>query len=494
MGEPLFDLLDPYFREGSNEQQRPDAEDATTRKYLSRLTTLQLGSLNGTEPQSLSQSAQSTNRSLQALSTRSSKALVGSADQLTTLSNSIPKLGLEAQSLREGISSLDNASIKFAEKYSRSRENEVLDRRKRALLMLRNVDRLSEVLDLPTLLTSAINSSTAQSASGSATYASALDLHSHIRRLYQIYPDSGLINSVYAQAEKSMQEMKTNLISSLRGQNIKLAAGMRTIGWLRRIAPELAGGQPKDTVNTREGSFGALFLVCRLANLLSTLEALEPLRILADQETERRLNVASPVSASDAWSGGQQTERYLKRYIEIFREHSFAIVSMFRSIFPSNEAGSAEELSIQFKSLGLKSPLPSQAAFDKDDPLQATPSALATFPSHLVELLSETLKKYLPNVKDKSSRESLFTQILYCAGSLGRLGGDFSMVLANLEDEDTGEELTSDWAAVMKKHRVLAGRLESLASGAQSKGAAKLSPVDMKRPVSRSEEILENGK
>ena len=491
MSDPLLDSLDPYFSEVPAEE-RPDLKDATTQQYLSRLTTLPLNALTGSEPLSLTQSSQSTNRSLQALSTRSGKALVESADELTTLSTSIPKLGSEARRLREGISTLDDASIRFAEKYSRSGENEVLDRRKRALLMLRNVDRLSEVLELPTLLASAINSTAAQSATASSNYASALDLHTHIRRLHQLYPDSELIGSVYAQAEASMKEMKTNLISSLRGQNIKLAAGMRTIGWLRRIAPELAVSHQKDTINTGEGSFGALFLVCRLANLLSMLDALEPLRALADQETERQVAMRSPINATDAWSGGQQTERYLKRYIEIFREQSFAIVSMFRSIFPSNESEGQESLSIQFKSLGLKSPIPNQMAPDRNDPLQPLPSALAMFPLHLVDLLSETLKQYLPNVRDRSSRESLFTQILYCAGSLGRLGGDFSMVLANLEDDNTGEQLAPDWAAVMKKHRVLAGRLESLASNTQPKGVAKSSPADLKRTISKSEDIIEN--
>lgn len=491
MGDPLFDLLTPYIKDTALLQQLR-LQDTTTRTYLTRLSTLELSALSGIEQQSLVQSLQSTSRSLQALSTRSSKALVDSADELKTLSISIPELGAEFQRLSSSIATLDNASVKFAEKYSRSGDNETLDRRKRSLLMLRNVDRLSEVLDLPTLLTSAINSSTAQGVSSSTSYASALDLHAHIRRLCQIYPDFDLIQSISAQAESSMQEMKSNLISSLRGQNIKLAAGMRTIGWLRRIAPELASTQKRGTLDVGEGSFGALFLACRLANLLSMLEALEPLRILADQETEKRLSVQNPVSAGNAWSGGQQTERYLKRYVEIFREQSFAMVSMFRSIFPSDE-GAAEDPDVQFKSLGLKSPLPNHTTLDENDPLQPLPSALATFPMHLVDMLAETLGHYFPNIRDKSSRESLMTQILYCAGSLGRLGGDFSMILAELE-EDEDADTASNWAAAMKKHRVLAGRLESLASGTQPKGVAKLSPNEVKRATSRSGDTIGNRK
>jgi conserved oligomeric Golgi complex subunit 8 len=110
------------------------------------------------------------------------------------------------------------------------------------------------------------------------------------------------------------------------------------------------------------------------------------------------------------------------------------------------------------------------------------------------------LRKYLPNVLDKSSRESLLTQVLYSAGSLGRLGGDFGLILALLEEGDEQEGWDRDgdvqssaddekanpkddehtptdadkeeiqrgkrpeWVETMKKHRVLAGKLELLAS------------------------------
>ena len=483
--DPLYELLGPHL-EDSEVASTSKTQESTTIKYLNRLTTLQLSSLTSSEPQSLAQSSHATTRSLQALSTRSSKSIVSSADELKTLHTSIPRLASEAGRLRHEIATLDGAAIKFAEKYSRSGGNAVLDRRKQALLMSRNVDRLTEVLDLPTLLASAINASTAQSAAGNTNYASALDLHSHIKRLKHIYPESQLVQSVFNQAESSMQEMKASLITSLRARNIKLAAGMRTIGWLRRIAPELGDARQRDGVNTGEAGYGALFLICRLVNLLTMLDALDPLRVLADQETERRLSARTPVGSNQNWSGGQQTERYLKRYIEIFREQSFAIISMFKSIFPTTEAAGAEDFGLQFKSLGLKSPLPSQTTFDENDPLQPLPSALATFPLYLVDLLSETLRHFLPNVKDKSSRESLLTQVLYCAGSLGRLGGDFSLILADLEDDDSEAEPSHDWIAVMKKHRVLAGRLESLAgSVGAGKGVGKSAINDSTLKVSK---------
>lgn len=490
MEEPLYELLAPYLEDSSSSGHRtPRLSDPVTRKYISRLTTLSLDNLTSSEPQSLAQSTHSTLLSIQALSSRSSKAVIASADHLGSLHDTLPALANDVARIQSEVGRLDSAALTFSEKYSRSAENGVLDRRKRSLLLARNVDRLSDILDLPTLLASAISSSSVQGASGTTNYTAALDLHSHIRRLHLMYPDSALLHAIYDQAEDAMRDMTSNLIMSLRGQGIKLAAAMRTVGWLRRIAPKLDGRSAAYKTSTGEGSLGALFLVCRLANLMSMLEALEPLQELADRETQTRLSNQGRSTSSSAWSGGQQTERYLKRYIEIFRDQSFAMISMFKSIFPATETTLGDDLGIPFKSLNLKTAVPERTR-DEDDPLQPLPSALATFPLHLVDLLRGTLQQYLPNVRDKSSRESLLTQVLYCAGSLGRLGGDFSMMLATLPDEgdklDDGDSVVEDeWVSVMKKHRILAGRLEQLAStvGGQGKGAMTASSALSPKPT-----------
>lgn len=478
MADPLYELLIPYF-DSQNVVPRPvpPSSDPTTAKYLNRLTTLPLPSLHTTEPQSLSQAAHSTIVSLQALSSRSHKTAITSADHLRTLRTTLPHVVEEAQNLRDAIPKLDAEAVRFSSAYSKSAENEVLDRRKRSMLLARNVDRLSDILELPTLLSTAVSSSSITGnapGTSSTNYSAALDLFAHIRRLQILYPESSLVKSVSVQAEEAMKDMTTNLISGLRSQNIRLAAAMRTVGWLRRVAPDLEiFGSKTNASATDEGSFGALFLICRLANLLTMLNALDPLRELADQETERRIQDAKSGNRSqangNAWSGGQQTERYLKRYIEIFREQSFGIISMFKNVFPSTSQEPDAAAGKFIHSSALKSGLAGAATKDQvqiDELLLPIPSALATFPMHIVDLLADTLRTYLPNVRDRGSRDSLLTQVLYCAGSLGRLGGDFSLILALLEeDEDDDTEQVPEWEEAMKKHRVLAGKLEQLASG-----------------------------
>jgi hypothetical protein len=510
MADPIYELLVPYF-DSLDPSQRPMLEDGTTSAYLNRITTLSVSELASTEPASLAQSSQSLLRSIQALSKRSHKSINTSATELSKLSSILPELYKSSEELRSTFPQLESKAAAFAEKYRKHGDssNAVLDQRRDALLLSRNVDRVSSMLDLPTLLSSAISSgqpvstsaATATAGSGTVNYASALDLHGHIKRLATLYPDSPLIASISAQAEREMRLLTTNLITNLRGPGIKLAGAMRTIGWLRRVAPELDQQfqppkfqtGPRGTIGTSfgsgDGALGAVLLACRLASLESMLDALEPLRDLAEQETAHRTDskkraardkdlTAGRQRAStldESWAGGQQTERYLKRYIEIFREQSFAIVSMYKSIFPS----AMPVPDTQADGIGSL-PNPKASVQGAQDVLLPLPSPLATFTPHLAEMLFSTLTTYLPNVRDKTARDSLLTQVLYCAGSLGRLGGDFSMMLALLEDDlrdadgassgeadstDVDQSAEPEWAEIMKKHRIQASRLELLASG-----------------------------
>lgn len=505
MADPLYELLAPYFDQPdapSANLHIPRPGDFNTASYLARLSTLSLADLVSSEPASLLQAAQSHVRNLQALTKRTHRSVIESSSHLSSLSTLLPDLQTQANNLREEVPKLESAASDFARKYDRSTENEVLDRRKQAMLLARNVDRVSDVLDLPTLLSSTVaaaqTSSTSSAVSSSTSYTSALDLQAHIKRLNALYPQSKMVGSIGIQAEKEMQNMTSMLIASLRSPQLKLAGAMRTIGWLRRVAPDLAANQQatgnrkvvtsqvRDAASTsanRDGALGSLFLLCRLQTLHKMLEALSPLRDLADQETSTREQSASGTAVrrqSQPSAFGNQTERYLKRYIEIFREQSFGIISMYKSIFPTDLPTTEHD----------------HRTVDVDEAANSLiplPSPLANFTMHLVDLLTRTLTTYMRNVGDKSSRESLLTQVLYCAGSLGRLGADFGMVVAQLEEARESEKSTRDpesaadeddmgqeWVTVMKKHRVQASRLEILARGV---GTGRKGSADVSSPV-----------
>ena len=524
MADSIYELLEPDLSK-SNQRDRSDSVSHTpvltaTKNYLSRLTTVHLADLTTKEPQSLAQESDRNSLLLRTLASRSHKAVIHSSDNLSTLPIALEEITSSAKSLKDAVPQLDEEALLFSTAYSKTAsENRTLDRRKRATQLSRNIDKISDILELPTLLASVISSASTSTSASGTNFSIALDLFAHIKRLSLLHPDSAIVKSVLGEAEDAMKDMTSNLINSLRGQNIRLAAAIRTVGWLRRVAPELSnpitsnskpGLTSAGASTTDEGLFSSLFLTARLANLLNMLEALSPLRDLADQETSRRLPQPSTTakiplqplgkpSSSSAYSSitGQQTERYLKRYIEVFREQSFATVSMYRNVFPT--------------------PTHESSPTDSSSPLLPLPPALSTFPLHLVNLLTSTLKTYLPNITDPTARESLLTQVLYAAGSLGRLGADFGIMIALLDESDEEQEPNErndefdesitqstdkdtnnngqgekeepepepepehevteaetaqipEWARVMKMHRIQAGRLEALAAGQEQAG------------------------
>ncbi|KAG5973504.1 hypothetical protein E4U55_000489 [Claviceps digitariae] len=399
------------------------AVDETIVAYLEQLADLKVDAVQNSEPLAISQASHSLLLNIQALSKKSHRRLVESAASHASLRQTLPRLAQRASHLNQMVPRLDDAAELFSTEFNKTKEtkeNTIIADRKRALRLLSNSERLVNVMEIPPLLITAINSNP-------VNHSSFLDLYAHVQRLASLHASSPLIASVKQEADAAVRQMAADLIATLRVTNLKLATGLRTVGWLKRIVPDLIS-QPT------EEALSATFLVCRLSRLILTLDAMSPLRDLADQELMRN------VDSSQGWAGGQHTERYLKRFIEVFREHSFGIVSVANSVdasFPRRDDSRAD----------LMYPLP---------------SVLASFPLHLIGILTDTLQIYLPNLRDKSTRESILTQVLYCAGSLGRLGADFGALLSSIG--------MHEWIDLVKKHRLLAGRLESVIGDYRDRG------------------------
>lgn len=136
----LHELLDTQ-----SDVRSPQTDDVAAR-YLDHISQLPLDSLIANEPQSLSRAAQSIHRSLQALSKRSYQAIVSSTDHLTRLHSSLPELDSCTSRVQDAVPDLSREAISFAQRYNRSADNPVLDRRKNAMLLANNVDRVSDIL------------------------------------------------------------------------------------------------------------------------------------------------------------------------------------------------------------------------------------------------------------------------------------------------------------------------------------------------------------
>ncbi|KAI5787697.1 Dor1-like family-domain-containing protein [Peziza echinospora] len=463
---PLLELLAPHLRKRAQDDAEADRilADPVSHNYVSRLASLPLGALLTTEPSALRSSAHTLNVSVQSLSSRSHKALIASSRHLSTLPGSVTSIQHSLTSLLSrsnppptgSIAALDSSVHDFTVAFQKDTSAAIAARNK-AHLLSRNLDRVLDILELPALLASSISA---------GNYPNSLDILSHVRRLVTLYPNSPTILSISRDCEAHQRAMVSNLISTLTG-SLKLPLAMKTVGYLKRAVPEMS--------ECEDVSRG-IFLVCRLAWVENLFQALDPLRELADEERSQRLrrerrkikrSARGDSTPTTSTAGEQHTERYLKRWIEIFREQSFAVISMYRSIFPSIPTPQ-------------KPKTQQSGEEDEDDEFDtgAPPPPLATFTLHLLSLLENTLTTYLPNIQDRGARESLLTQVLYAAGSLGRLGGDFSKIVASLgvvDDggDDNNELDDEEWVEVMRKHRLLASRLEQLAAGSGGGGGAR---------------------
>ncbi|KAI5797796.1 Dor1-like family-domain-containing protein [Geopyxis carbonaria] len=464
-GDPLFELLLPQIPP----EDVPTPELAST--YLARLTSLPLSAIKTTEPESLAAAKHSANISLQSLASRSYRSIISSASHLSTLSESVSELSTSLSELKSALPDLDDSITTFQTTYAR--DSPTLKKRAEQQLLHANLERLLDILHLPSLLQSLI---------AAANYPTALDTLAHVRRLKSLYPNSPTIESVHTDCEALQKTLTVNLLSTLRGA-LKLPVAMKTVGFLRRAT----------SATTDERSLRGIFLVCRLAYLNSLLSALSPLQALADEESNRK----------PGRGNGIQTERYLKRWLEAFREQSFGVVSMYRSIFPgalSTPGGgtstpqrpgtpppSGMTPPLGMGEFGRSSHSRSSSSFsamaEEDPEGGALPDPIAGFTSHLVSLLITVLRTYLANIEEKSVRESLLTQVLYASGSLGRLGGEFAGVMASLpgvfgcgdlasEEEEhppSEQELETkredEYVGVVGRQKVLAGRLEAMAAG-----------------------------
>lgn len=442
----LLELLQPHFPNGANP---PPPE--LTNSYLARLTSLPLSAIRTTEPSSLAATSHSIDISLQSLASRNHKAIITSSHHLSSLSSSVSALSDSLQDLKSALPDLDVSLEEFTSTYARDTSTHLQVRAQNQLLNA-NLERLLDILHLPSLLQSLI---------ASANYPTALDTLAHVRRLRGLYPESPTIGSVHTACEALQKSLTANLISTLRGP-LKLPVAMKTVGFLRRT---LGGGD--------ERAIRGVFLVCRHAYLHSLLEALAPLKELAEEERLGRSR-----------AGGLQTERYLKRWLEVFREQSFGIVSMYRSIFPG-------AVPVGGTTSGTETPTPptptlppqrpghsrsssslSNVMADDDPDSGSPPDPVAGFSEHLVGLLVGVLRTYLPVVEERGVRESLLTQVLYASGSLGRLGGEFAGVLAGVKgvfgigvEGEEAKEREREFVGVVARQKVLAGRLEAMAAG-----------------------------
>lgn len=220
--------------------------------------------------------------------------------------------------------------------------------RRKAVLLQDHEGKLMDVLEIPQLMETCVRN---------GYYQEALELSAHVADLRQRY-NTTVVDDVAEETSSILQLMTAQLLGILR-EPVKLPALLKAVGYLRRL-------QDLD-----ESQLGLVFLSSRLQNYRARLVEIEKDR-------------AEPV-------------RYLRRYIDLFREHVFDIISQYTTIF-------------------------SAVAGDQ----------LASFVSLCVEDLTQLVQRYIPRIaSDSASMSSILVQLGYCSLSFARAGLDFSSLLVD---------------------------------------------------------------
>jgi conserved oligomeric Golgi complex subunit 8 len=144
--------------------------------------------------------------------------------------------------------------------------------------------------------------------------------------------------------------------------------------------------------------------------------------------------------------------KYLKQYFELMREHLFAIFTQYRSIFGEDyDFNNNIKRNTDENLIGNLSP---------EAEILFSQHILPSFALNIIDHIHQTLETYLPSIpyEDRQTRQSLLTQLLYCAQSLARVGCDFTDVVigtffegADIQEEEWVWEVTSSHRQRMTK-------------------------------------------
>lgn len=240
-------------------------------------------------------------------------------------------------------------------------------------LLLRNIDKVSEILELPTLTRACVTN---------GLYSEALDIVGHAKLLSSRYPNIKIIQKLL-QEVLSVQSLLVNELLAQLTKSVKLPQIIKTISYLKRLPPfsDLASA----TESTR--ALHQVFFASRIAYIKSQL---------------------ADIPHKDA------SDKYLKRYIEIVREHAFATITNFRLTFTDSGNESAGE-----------------------------------FLRCIVLQLSQQLDEHLPNLNETQTA-NIWLQLAYCSQSMGRVGGEFGQVLVGLVKDENAEK---EWSAAVEKQK-----------------------------------------
>ena len=350
--------------------------DVDDPEYLSYLTSLHLADLKS-EPAKLNSSSAQLTNVLTTLCHTSYPTFLSVHQSVDTLSTSLDAFSSSLDALIDVLPEIEQKAKGFLEEVK-----DVQAERKKMKVVVENLGRVEEVVGAGSVVEGCVRS---------GWYGEAVEVEMRIANLARkLDPDGcGVVWDVKAEVDQRIRSMVGGLLSGLResGAN-KLPVLFKTVGFLRKMGV------------LDEEEIAQAFLSCRLGCLKKSLE---------DLDVERRTSGAlAPVFPSA--QGSVSGERYLKKYVDAWREGVYDLVSQFTTIFLDRPTSTPETTEFLH-------------------------SLLTTYTTHLLSVLLGTLETTLPTVQDPSALNSLLTQLTYCATSFSRIGLDFRWVIGGLFED-----------------------------------------------------------
>ncbi|KAF8640533.1 hypothetical protein AX17_000195 [Amanita inopinata Kibby_2008] len=495
--ENLVDILPPSLQPASQ----------PTQAYLNHLTSLPLLSLLD-EPGTLQTQSHHLTSSLSSLIHTAYPTFLSLHDTTRALGSSLSSLSGSLDSLVTiSLPNLDACTSTWREK-----TDSLLEERRRARVVLEQHDKVRDLLDTPVLLETCVRN---------GYFAEALSLKSHVEALVNAHMGRAsttngkgkgketedanyqaedkrtvtrlqppeILSSVLSEVHYAIDQMHLSLLQTLHDPTKKLPALWKAVNFLRKMDAfhefrynaegecDVVNGRQSCNPDSERGyvlsseeQLALAFLTGREACLRSVLDTLkrDVERVLPLIEQYGTSSGSQRMRESDendhASIGDREREdlaRYLKKYIEAWREGVYDIVTQFSTIF----------LERLFQSHGQDTHTPTMTNGTNNTPNTKTSLPPATHnliarlralvTTHATHALNVHLLPVLSlgfPLLSASLLSSLLTQLTYCATAFSRVGLDFRSLLdgvtTNAVEHIVRRELTQvgyRWARRVRK-------------------------------------------
>lgn len=385
-------------------------------------------------------------------------------------------------------------------------------------IVLENMDQILNILELPSLTGACIKA---------GYYSEALEISSYTRRLAIRFPSSDLIKEVELGVKSEMAMMLTGLIRLLR-TNLKQSSIIKILSYLRRIQPFSQSDNADEQLKRILLHSRFEFIKLELRSLVPLRESslhekylkrsIEVIREYCFGSIMTYKSVFPEIDDSELEDVKIELEEIPEDIPEV-KEEEPEIEEAAQEVIPSTDESVKDEGSDQIKSedkpeveiapestkdekpedtpekQDKEEEIPESSEKAKEDTIEVSKEEETTnksvtskitqpkkpvielaknrkpsnillfeFVQHVLIELVHNLKESLAQVQEKSIRDGLYLQLIYCSQSLGRIDENFSdlmtVTLLNAKDESNLYLINRDiWAASIEKQQQLAKSL-----------------------------------